>query len=533
MKIGIYNRWLHTMGGAERYTVALAGCLGQNNDVELLTHRAVALAELAGRLGVPDPRFSIRCLPELAEGELAALTASYDLFINACYMCSLPSRARRSLLIVYFPTPFTRSRKHLLRSLVALRPISLALGIPEYGEGFYPAEWIGRRVFRWTCGKASIIVPVRNAGNPLRLQVEVLNLHHDELRPARISFLVNGAEVTTHEMTGRRTASEFVEVCIPVALLRRPETMLKLVSETTHTPIDSGEGRVLGAAIGSVLALPDRGLARSALWLKATRRLQRWPAQVTPPGADGWLDTYDSICAISEFSRTWIRRYWRRDSGLLYPPVDVAAVNPGPKRNVILTVGRFFAGSHNKKHIPMIRTFKRMIGNGLDGWEYHLVGGLAPGAVHEDYLRAVRREAAGYPVFVHTDMPLRELVKLYSESKVYWHGTGYGEDENKHPVRFEHFGITTVEAMAAGCVPVVIGKAGQLEVVEHGINGFLWRTLDELAGHTHAVASDEDLRTRLAAAAVTRSRDFGHERFAARLAEVLSEVGSKTRPSRR
>jgi glycosyltransferase involved in cell wall biosynthesis len=44
----------------------------------------------------------------------------------------------------------------------------------------------------------------------------------------------------------------------------------------------------------------------------------------------------------------------------------------------------------------------------------------------------------------------------------------------------EHFGMTTLEAMVCGCIPIVINKAGQTEIVEHGISGFLWNTLDEL-----------------------------------------------------
>ena len=41
---------------------------------------------------------------------------------------------------------------------------------------------------------------------------------------------------------------------------------------------------------------------------------------------------------------------------------------------------------------------------------------------------------------------------------------------------FEHFGITTVEAMAAGCVPVVIDKADQREIVRHVTDGYRWTT---------------------------------------------------------
>jgi len=39
VKVGIYNRWLHTMGGGERYTVIAAQALAGENQVELITHR--------------------------------------------------------------------------------------------------------------------------------------------------------------------------------------------------------------------------------------------------------------------------------------------------------------------------------------------------------------------------------------------------------------------------------------------------------------------------------------------------------------
>ncbi|MBU4190339.1 MAG: glycosyltransferase, partial [Candidatus Thermoplasmatota archaeon] len=57
---------------------------------------------------------------------------------------------------------------------------------------------------------------------------------------------------------------------------------------------------------------------------------------------------------------------------------------------------------------------------------------------------------------------------------------GFGVDEEKEPEKVEHFGITTVEAAAAGCVPVVIRKGGQPEIVKEGINGLLWEKEEEL-----------------------------------------------------
>ena len=61
---------------------------------------------------------------------------------------------------------------------------------------------------------------------------------------------------------------------------------------------------------------------------------------------------------------------------------------------------------------------------------------------------------------------------------------GLDEDMERHPERYEHFGITTVEPTSAGAVPVVIDAAGQVEIVDHGVSGYRFRTLDALVMHT-------------------------------------------------
>jgi glycosyltransferase involved in cell wall biosynthesis len=233
------------------------------------------------------------------------------------------------------------------------------------------------------------------------------------------------------------------------------------------------------------------------------------------------LDTYDVICANSRYTQEWIRRYWGRDSVVFYPPVDVDAFTPLPKRRQILSVGRFFTTGHNKKHLVMIRAFRRLVDEGLTGWELHLAGGTALGTLNAAYLEQVHREATGYPIHIHTNIPFAELRRLYGESAIYWHAAGYGEDPQRHPLRYEHFGLTTVEAMAAGCVPVVIHGGGQPEIVTHGVDGFLWRSLDELLDHTCRLVADAALWERMAVAARQRARAFGWREFEERLGWVL------------
>ncbi len=62
-------------------------------------------------------------------------------------------------------------------------------------------------------------------------------------------------------------------------------------------------------------------------------------------------------------------------------------------------------------------------------------------------------------------------------------------------VAFTFSGMTTPEAMSAGCVPVVIRKGGQPEIVRHGLDGFLWgircRSLEPIRGCSPATRACE------------------------------------------
>jgi glycosyltransferase involved in cell wall biosynthesis len=171
-----------------------------------------------------------------------------------------------------------------------------------------------------------------------------------------------------------------------------------------------------------------------------------------------------------------------------------------------------------------VRAFGDMVRRGgMDGWELHVVGGCEPSM--RPYLAEVERAAQGLPVHVHANAPRPLVEELFATSSIFWVATGLGEDEEKAPWLFEHFGITTVEAMAAGCVPVVIDKAGQREIVRHGTDGYRWTTLAELEALTRTVAADEALRARLAASAVERAGTFSEEAFAARWREIAAGLG--------
>ena len=240
------------------------------------------------------------------------------------------------------------------------------------------------------------------------------------------------------------------------------------------------------------------------------------------PTGLGSLKSYQHYMVYSEFSRNWTKRRWNVDAEVLHPPVETFA--PGKKEDVILSVGRFFAGGHNKKHIEMVKAVKKMFDRGLKGWEYHIIGNVLPGKANEDYLKMVKGLSEGYPIYIHADAPFSLVREYYAKSKIFIHATGYGEDETISPERYEHFGITTVEAMSAGCVPVVIDGGGQREIVTHGKDGYLWRTEEELAGCCLRVAGDPGTYNSLSGAAIMRSHEFGMDDYRERVLDMANRL---------
>jgi glycosyltransferase involved in cell wall biosynthesis len=254
---------------------------------------------------------------------------------------------------------------------------------------------------------------------------------------------------------------------------------------------------------------------------------REWPRRAVPRGTTarirhvarlayygwGWrrrLGGYQVKLANSRFTRDWTRRRWGVDCEVVYPPVD-AQFDDAPKTESILSVGRFAVEGNRKQQDLMVDAFRRL-GSAAAGWEYVTAGG----ARNDDewaFVTRVERLAGGSATRVLVNVPFGDLRRLYEGARIFWHAAGLGQDETAAPERSEHFGASTVEAMAAGCVPVVIRKGGQPEIVEHGVSGFLWDSVEELEAHTLTLMRDEPLRARMAAAARRRAAGFGRDAF--------------------
>jgi len=222
------------------------------------------------------------------------------------------------------------------------------------------------------------------------------------------------------------------------------------------------------------------------------------------------LSRYQAVICNSQFTKKFIDEEYDVNSCVIYPPVEVNQFRPGNKKDLIISVGRFSKYYINKKQKEMVTFFKK-IQNLLKEWELYLIGGVLEQDL--DYFNKTKQLAKGLSVGLFPNESFKNLKRYYGKAKIYWHAAGFGENEETNPAAMEHFGISTVEAMAAGCVPIVYDGGGQREIVDHGVNGFLWKTEEELTNYTLKVAQNRDLREKLAKKAIEKSRKFDQERF--------------------
>jgi glycosyltransferase involved in cell wall biosynthesis len=509
MRVGIYNRWLATLGGGEKYDLTIAECLSHHHQVEVLSHQRVDKAYAAERLQVDLSQVEFVILPNRSALEMTPVTQEYDLFINGSYLDFFPSLAPRSAAVIFFPSnlgpdtfsrrwfkTFMRQRLHLPQVLISPQAFNLARGGPG---------WVADTDLK-------LRLPAVRKAYPLEFDLRAC---HPAVTGAQL--FLNGIAIEQINLS-RAAHCRVLIPCMP----EKKYHEFMIIPVVSNEP---GEGEARLEIENISLGLWSYRFYQRLLEKKLHRLHVR--LEYSPPGIAilNYLDTYQDLWSISEFTSKWIWRYWKRNSSILYPPVNVEGYIGGEKRPQILNVGRFFAGNHNKKHLVMVEAFKHMVDQGLTGWTLHLAGGTTSGEEHKAYLDSVFEQANHYPIMIHPDIPFAELSELYSTSAVYWHASGFGEDDQREPDKFEHFGITTVEAMAAGCVPVVIAKGGQPETVKHGENGFLWNTLEELQQFTQQVMKDFNLRQTLSAKAAQDSQKYDKAHFGARLDELTKRIG--------
>lgn len=159
------------------------------------------------------------------------------------------------------------------------------------------------------------------------------------------------------------------------------------------------------------------------------------------------------IITNSKFTRDVIKKvYTKVDPHLLYPPVDIERFSLAYKSNSrtrqVLVISRFSP----EKQIERAIGISQLVGE----IKFKIIGSLAP--ANRPYFNSLQKKIRDCglenKISLTPNATNEEMVNAMSESMIYL-----------HTMEGEHFGISIVEAMAAGLVPIVPSYGGCSEIV--------------------------------------------------------------------
>ena len=140
---------------------------------------------------------------------------------------------------------------------------------------------------------------------------------------------------------------------------------------------------------------------------------------------------------------------------------------------------------------------------------------------NREYLDQLRSLSRDLPISIETDLSREELDERFRKARFYWHGMGLGVKED-NPLKMEHFGMTSAEAFSFGCVPIVIDRGGQKEIITEE-NGCRFSTEEELIKVTGELIRDKERTDLLARNTLKSAERFSADRFRAELNSLLCE----------
>lgn len=218
-----------------------------------------------------------------------------------------------------------------------------------------------------------------------------------------------------------------------------------------------------------------------------------------------------AVIVNSEFTKQFIDAEFPKQSIVLYPPVDVMQFKSKQKENMILYVGRFSQLEQSKRQDVVLTAFLKFYRYHLGNWRLVLAGSSDVGRT--DAVDILREHAKKDSVEILENPTFTKIQNLYSKATFFWSAAGYGIDETVEPQKLEHFGMTVVEAMSAGCIPIIYNGGGHKETVQNGIDGFLWDTPVEMISYTKKLIQDKKLVNKMSENAKKNSQKYSYESF--------------------
>lgn len=491
----VYDKWLHSLGGGEVVACSIAKILKEEGyDVLFISGKPISVETIFNKLKIDMAGIKFKQIWNDEMG-LKRLVKDKDLFVNISFMDYSIGFAKKNIYYVNFPTKLYNSFRGMVVN---------GLILPLISKFIKPVESLNKI-------EAPVVIhgsPAYELGENNKFALSNLKIGGVQQIIFKIyleNFYKNLLEGLELVIENGKILQRKIEVKHSMNTMRF-SIRFTPSSETAYLNLNirnfKAQSKIEGGKI--FLFYPKVYISRMQNFLFSDL-LNRINVRLRAGifiNIGKRLGTYQKVITYSSFARKWIKRYWKLEAEIVAPPVDMLykkyKLENIRKKKWICSVGRFFTLGHGKKQEVLIEAFKKLYDKSKDGsWELHLVGGLGDEPSSIDFFKYLKEQSRGYPIFFHINASAKEVEEVYLKSRIYWHATGFGEDENYEPIRFEHFGISPIEALSAKCVPILFKGGGLGEIIkttqlDPKLN--LFSTIDELVNNTLHFQNQQNCR---------------------------------------
>jgi mannosylfructose-phosphate synthase len=238
----------------------------------------------------------------------------------------------------------------------------------------------------------------------------------------------------------------------------------------------------------------------------------------------------DSIIVLCETSRIQLLHYYLVDFEkikVIFPGVNIKIFNTNKnhydksinlKPNSILTMSRIVPAKGIDRLIDALSLIKNKI-------DFHLYVG---GDIKSEEQSKEEENARNLILKKIKQYHLKERVTFLGQLNHKQVGAYYrNADIFVLPARYEPFGLTTMEAMACGTVPLISHVAGSREVIIDGLNGFIINSHERklLANQIYKLLTDKKLLKKVAEnAAFTIKEHYSWEKISEKIIKEYKKL---------
>jgi glycosyltransferase involved in cell wall biosynthesis len=217
------------------------------------------------------------------------------------------------------------------------------------------------------------------------------------------------------------------------------------------------------------------------------------------------------ILTNSRFSKSIIERFLNVKTIVLYPPVSIEKYLTLSKykdrENIIVTISRI----ERIKNLDIVIDIAKEVKEA----KFIILGSMQSNSYYAHLMRRIRMLNLEDKIKVLVNASEELKMEILKKAKVYL-----------HPVKYEHFGIAIIEAMAAGLVPVVHRSGGPwTDIIEFGKYGFSYLNLEEAKYIIHNLVNlDKGKLHGIQEIVVERAKTFRYDSFLKHFNTIINTI---------